>query len=94
MLAIPRCTFAKASLPPIGLVSDLIDCLVTLLSKINEVISAVDRGSAGKSFSVNKDTGGRPSFQISIDSMEQLRETGMSWSSIGNFLGVSSKTLY
>lgn len=94
MLAIPRSTFAEASLPPIGLVSDLIDCLVTLLSKINGVISVVDRGSAGKTFSVNRDTSGRPSFQISIDIIEQLRETGMSWSSMANFLGVSSKTLY
>ncbi|PFX18913.1 hypothetical protein AWC38_SpisGene16700 [Stylophora pistillata] len=41
MLAIPRSTFAEASLPPIGLVSDLIDCLVTLLSKINGASTAL-----------------------------------------------------
>ena len=68
---------------------------MTLLSKINSIISAVDRSSTRQNISVNKDTGGRPSFQISIDIIEQLRETGMNWSSIANFfLGISSKTLY
>ena len=38
-------------------------------------------------------TGGRPAYNITKDQIEQLRETGMNWCSIAEFLGVSERTL-
>ena len=37
---------------------------------------------------------GRPAYDISKGTIEQLRETGMNWRSIAACLGVSEQTLY
>ena len=39
-------------------------------------------------------TGGRPAFNITKAQIESLRETGMNWKTIAEFLGVSERTLH
>ena len=39
-------------------------------------------------------TGGRPAFNITKGQIESLRETGMNWKTIAEFLGVSDRTLH
>ena len=39
-------------------------------------------------------TGGRPAYDLSKGTIEQLREMGMNWRSIAVCLGVSEQTLY
>ena len=39
-------------------------------------------------------TGGRPSYDITKEQIEQLRDTGMNWKSIASFFGVSERTLH
>ena len=44
--------------------------------------------------SVLPSSGGRPAYSITKGQVEQLRETGMSWKSIAEFLCVSERTLH
>ena len=39
-------------------------------------------------------TGGRPSYNVKKEQIEQLRETGMNWRSIATFFGISDSTLF
>ena len=41
-----------------------------------------------------RSTGGRPAYDITKGTIEQLREKGMNWRSIAVCLGVSEQTLY
>ena len=38
--------------------------------------------------------GGRPAYNITKDQIVQLKETGMNWKSIADFLGISERTLH
>ena len=86
------------NLAPNSTLSILLDSLVSSfeieLTRLDEIV--------GLSFSseVRRDVvsllpsiGGRPAYNITKDQIEQLRETGVNWCSIAEFLGVSERTL-
>ena len=39
-------------------------------------------------------TGGRPAYNIRKEQVEKLRDTGMNWTNIASFLGISTRTLH
>jgi len=75
------------------------DLLSHLYQLVEEQRSKLDRinlesGTASRSQLQSESSGGRPKFIIPKEQMEELRLTGMSWSAIARFLGVSAKTVY
>ena len=44
-------------------------------------------------FDFAKHPWGRPAFNITTEQIEQLKDTGMNWKGIANFLGISHRTL-
>lgn len=76
------------------LFENLIDTLALLLQKLSFAQSGPCRKNNQRmSLSLSESTGGRPAYKITKNMIEQLRETGMSWTTISEFLGVSISTL-
>lgn len=74
----------------------LTESLVPLLHKLFLITETWTQTPVEESRHVRKmkSTGGRPAYHIEKDLIEQLRETGMTWTAIARFIGVSEKTLY
>lgn len=75
------------------LLTDLIAGMENELEKLSQVVEnhPVERKRDVTSFLPS--TGGRPAFNITKEQIEQLRETGLNWKNISEFLGVSERTL-
>lgn len=77
------------------LLETLADSLAELLSRISHNLNENCLGKKERRIvSFSRSTGGRPAYEISKGQIEELRETGMNWTSIASCLGVSDKTLY
>ena len=57
------------------------------------ILNAQNQEKEERHVGFHSSTGGRPAYDISKDTIEQLRETGMNWRSIAVCLGVSEQTL-
>ena len=74
----------------------LTESLVPLLHKLFLITETWTQTPVEESRHVRKmkSTGGRPAYHIEKDLIEQLRETGMTWTAIARFISISEKTLY
>ena len=69
--------------------------LAALLRKMSDIVNAASCHLKEKTQLVlSESTGGRPAYIITKEMIEQLRETGMNWTSIATCLGISDQTLY
>ena len=69
--------------------------LAALLRNMSDILNAASSHPKGKTeLALSKSTGGRPAYIITKEIIEQLRETGMNWTSITTCLGISDQTLY
>ena len=81
--------------PPGDLFEVLEVSLAALLRNISDVLNAASCHPKGTTqLALSKSTGGRPAYNITKEMIEQLRETGMNWTSIATCLGISDQTLY
>ena len=62
--------------------------------KVSEVVEMSSVQERREVTFILPSTGGRPAFIITKDPIELLRETGMNWKTIAEFLGVSERTLH
>ena len=86
------------NLEPNSTLSILLDSLVSSfereLTRLDEIVGMSFPSEVRRDVvSLLPSTGGRPAYNITKDQIEQLRETGMNWCSIAEFLGVSERTL-
>ena len=88
-ISLSNLSFASAEL--FGCLSD---ALTTLSRKISEILNAQNQEKEERHVGFHSSRGGRPAYDISKGTIEQLRETGMNWRSIAVCLGVSEQTLY
>ena len=91
LAAISLSNLAFASAELFGCLSD---SLTTLSRNISEILNAQNQEKEERHVGFHSSTGGRPAYDISKSTIEQLRETGMNWRSIAVCLGVSDQTLY
>lgn len=77
------------------LLEDMVIAMEKELEKLSQVAETCpERNITINACSTLTSTGGRPAFNITKDQIEQLRDTGMNWKGIANFLGVSDRTLH
>ena len=77
------------------LLNNLIENMERELGKLSEVIAMhVTQVERREITSVLPSSGGRPAYSITNGQVEQLRETGMNWKSVAEFLCVSERTLH
>ena len=77
------------------LLQDLVVAMEGELEKPSQVSEACpDANTTINVCSTLTSTGGRPAFKVKKEHIEQLRDTGMNWKQIANFLGVSARTLH
>ena len=86
------------NLAPNSTLSILLDSLVSSfereLTRLDEIVGMSFPSEVRRDVvSLLPSIGGRPAYNITKDQIEQLRETGMNWCSIAEFLGVSERTL-
>ena len=86
------------NLAPNSTLSILLDHLVSSfereLTRLDEIVGMSFPSEVRRDVvSLLPSIGGRPAYNITKDQIEQLRETGMNWCSIAEFLGVSERTL-
>ena len=83
----------------------LLEALITAMEEELEKLSQVFETCPEQVMTVNEcchvyvndtlaSTGGRPAFNITKEQVEQLRDTGMNWTEIASFLGISPRTLH
>ena len=71
------------------------DSLAVLVRKMSDILNASRYCPKERSqLALSASTGGRPAYDITKEMIEQLRETGMNWTSIATCLGISVQTLY
>ena len=88
----------KENLPgPPSSLHNLVEELILSTEKhLNELCVTVSTCTTEEKIStprLNPSSGGRPSYNITKQQIEQLRETGMNWVCIAKCLGISDKTL-
>ena len=76
-----------------NLLNSLVIAMERELEELSEVVEHCPVESVRHVVSLLPSTGGRPAYNISKIQIEQLRETGLNWFSIAEFLGVSERTL-
>ena len=76
------------------LFSKLLSAMEEVLKKLSEITEPYPVRSINNVCPTLPSTGGRPAFNITKEQIEQLRDTGMNWQTIANFLGVSERTLH
>ncbi len=76
------------------LLSKLLSAMEEVLKKLSEITEPYPVRSINNVCPTLPSTGGRPAFNITKEQIEQLRDTGMNWQTIANFLGVSERTLH
>ena len=77
------------------LLQDLVVEMEGELGKLSQVSEQCpDANTAINVCSTLTSTGGKPAFKVEKEHIEQLRDTGMNWKEIANFLGVSARTLH
>ena len=76
-----------------NLLTQLIACIEGLLEKLYQIVQIHPVKRNNNICPTLPSTGGRPAFNITKKQIEQLRDTGMNWKNIANFLGVSERTL-
>ena len=79
LAAISLSNLAFASAELFGCLSD---SLTTLSRNISEILNAQNQEKEERHVGFHSSTGGRPAYDISKSTIEQLRETGMNWRSI------------
>ena len=78
-----------------ALIHELIVKMEQELEKLAEVIEmGSTRTERREITSMLPSSGGRPPYNITKEQVEQLRETGMNWKTIAEFLRVSERTLH
>ena len=85
----------QGQMPSLGsLLKRLLSGMEEDIEKLGRVLEApnVERNRQVTSFLSS--TGGRPAYDITKAQIEQLRDTGMNWKSIADFVGVSERTLH
>ena len=85
----------QGQMPSLGsLLERLLSGMEEDIEKLGRVLEApnVERNRQVTSFLPS--TGGRPAYDITKAQIEQLRDTGMNWKSIADFVGVSERTLH
>ena len=75
------------------LLSDLINGMENEYIKLSQVVETYPAQYVTSFPSTLPSTGGRPAFNITKMQIEQLRDTGMKWKAIANFLGVSERNI-
>lgn len=75
------------------LLNNVISGMERELGKLSELMQMSSAEERREVTCLLPSTGGRPSFNITKAQIEALRETGMNWKSISEFLGVSERTL-
>ena len=76
-----------------ALVSNLLGAMEDTRMMLSEVLETIPAENVRDGPSKLPSTGGRSAFCITKAQIEQLRETGMKWKAIANFLNISEKTL-
>ena len=62
------------------------------MEKLSEVVDSCPTDEVRNAISSLPSTGGRPTYNITKEQIEQLTETGLKWCSIEELLGVSERT--
>ena len=69
--------------------------MVVLVRKMSDISNASCLVPKEKTqLALSASTGGRPTYSIAKEMIEQLRKTGMNWTTIARCLGISVQTLY
>ena len=74
--------------------NSLISGMEKELERFSEVVEMSSVQERREVTFVLPSTGGRPAFNITKAPIESLRETGMNWKTIAEFLGESERTLH
>ena len=77
----------------LNLLTELIASIESLLEKLSQIVEIHPVKRNHNVCPTLPSTGGRPAFNITKEQIEQLRDTGMNWKNIANFLSVSERTL-
>ena len=78
-----------------SLLNDLITNMEYELGTLSEVVEMRSSQTERREvISMLPSSGGRPAYNITKEQIEQLRETGMRWNSIADFLCISERTLH
>ena len=75
-----------------SLLDNLIVAMEREMEKLSEVVDSCPTDEVRNAISSLPSTGGRPTYNITKEQIEQLRETGLKWCSIEELLGVSERT--
>ena len=76
-----------------NLLDNLIAAMEREIEKLAEVVENCPTDEVRNVISLLPSTGGRPAYSITKEQIEELRETGLTWCSIAELLGVSERTL-
>lgn len=90
-----RLGLAREVLPLSALLHELVVMMEQELEKLSEVIEMRSTRTERREItSMLPSSGGRPAYNITKEQVEQLRDTGMNWKTIAEFLRVSERTLH
>ena len=76
-----------------NLLTQLIASIESLLEKLSQIVQIHPVKRNNNICPTLPSTGGRPAFNITKEQIEQLRDTGMNWKNVANYLGISERTL-
>ena len=76
------------------LLADLVGGMETEVGKLSQVVETRPTTNPLNITPTLASTGGRPPYDITKEQIETLRDTGLNWKAIANFLGVSDRTLH
>ena len=76
------------------LVEDLVSSPRQKLEDVTVYLNSLYLEECSNPIGILPSTGGRPSYNVKKEQIEQLRETGMNWRSIATFFGISDSTLF